>query len=218
MGIHNIDPRQIGFSKETLPGIKEKKNTKPSDEPKLGNGFTSTDQTTPLQGYTQKGQAVSEEVAMNPKVNAAQLKVTIQREIWDQTYALLKQFAEEKGDGSLLDSTLQDMARFTGNARDPLGLASYFAENPQDWEKVQNGGIPNYFNVENTSERILDIWVPYYNESEDIEEWLTQTKNLIGQAYDEVSQMVGGGLPQLVQDTRAYVMNALEEFAAGYRE
>jgi len=26
-----------------------------------------------------------------------------------------------------------------------------------------------------------------------------------------------GGLPQLVEITRAYVMNALEEFAAGYR-
>ncbi len=70
--------------------------------------------------------------------------------------------------------------------------------------------------MENTARRILDIWLPYYIESEDIEEWLIQTKNLIGQAYDEVSQMVGG-LPQLVQDTRAYVMNALEEFAASYR-
>jgi|GEM_PF-1691443 len=216
MDIHNIDLRHIGFSKETHPGIKEKKNTKPSDEPKSGNEFTPSDQAAPLKGYNPEGQAVSETGAVNPKVNAAQLKLTIQREIRDQTYALLKQFAEEKGDGSLLDSALQDMARFTGNALDPLGLASYFAEHPQDWEKVQSGGIPNYFNVENTAQRILNIWAPYYNESEDIEEWLTQTKNLIGQAYDEVSQMVGG-LPQLVQDTRAYVMNALEEFAAGYR-
>ncbi len=143
MDIHNIDPCHIGFSKETLPVIKEKKNTDPSDEPKSGNGIIPSGQAAPLQEYNQKSQAVSESGAVNPKVNAAQLKVTIQREIWDQAYALLKQFAEEKGDGSLLDSALQDMVRFTGNARDPLGLASYFAKNPQDWEKVQSGGIRN---------------------------------------------------------------------------
>lgn len=164
------------------------------------------------QGYDRNGVSVETNRSSQSNLNTAQLRQSIRKEVWDQAYTLLQQYAGENQSTDLLASGLEDLVESTGNSEDPLELGAYFAENPQDWEKVQSGEIPDYFNIENTAQRILDLWMPLYNESDNVETWVSDVKDLIGQAYDEVSGMVGG-LPQLVQDTREYIMNTLDEFA-----
>jgi len=91
-------------------------------------------------------------------------------------------------------------------------LADYLKEHPGDLEKAANGQVPEYFGVEATGQRILDIWLPGYDGQSDRAAWVKEAKGYIQQAYDEVASMFGG-LPQLVLDTREYVMERLDEFA-----
>ncbi len=169
-----------------------------------------------VNGYNRSGEAVEGSSETGRKPNVAELKAAIKQEISRQTAFLLEQAAFKQGRGSELDQLLKKLGERTGDIEDPLGLGKYFKDNPEDWETVQNGGIPDYFNVQNTAQRILDIWLPGYDGTEDVDEWAARTKNFIGQAYGEVSQLVGN-LPDIVRDTREYIMNALDQFAAERR-
>ena len=133
------------------------------------------------------------------------------KEIWEQTYALLKEYTAQMGTAAEFEKGMEEAVLSSGNENDPLGLGAYFAENPDALEQVQNGEIPDYFNVENTGDRILDIWLSEFNGEADVNEFTDQVKEYINQAYSEVSSMFGG-LPQLVQDTQQYVMQQLDNF------
>lgn len=183
----------------------EEKN-KRSDSVQLGGGSTSS-----VSAYNQNSATTEVTQEEETEKSALVLKHQIQKEIWNQAYTLLKSYSEGSNSSSLLDDALAKFVEDGADPDDPIGLNAYYAANPADWEKVQNGEIPDYFNVENTASRIMKIWIgdgPTENTSA---ETLESIKDYIGQAYDEVAKMVGG-LPQLVQDTRAYIENQLDQW------
>jgi len=143
--------------------------------------------------------------------NASHLEM-IMKEIWEQTYALLQEVTEKLGSLDKFEKGMLEAAAFTGDVNDPLKLGAFFAENPDALEKVKNGEIPDYFNVENTGDRILDIWLSDYDVETSVEEFVELVRNYINKAYSQVSGMFSG-LPQLVQDTKEYVMRELDAFA-----
>ena len=96
--------------------------------------------------------------------------------------------------------------------KDSLGI--FFKENPEAAEEVSRGEIPDYFNVDNTARRILDIYFNHYSEGEDKEGFVERAKGIIEQAYGEVAGIVGD-LPGIVLETREKVMEILDRFAAG---
>ena len=93
-----------------------------------------------------------------------------------------------------------------------LGL--FFEKSPEAVEQVVRGEIPEYFNVENTARRILNIYFSQYKEGEDKEAFAERAKSIIVQAYGDVVGIVGD-LPEIVLETRSKVMQILEEFANG---
>jgi len=93
-------------------------------------------------------------------------------------------------------------------------LRSYFEENPEAVEQISRGEIPDYFNVDNTARRILNIYLPYYREGEDRAAFITRAKTIINQAYSDVENMVGS-LPEIVKATRERIMEMLDRFEKG---
>ena len=95
-------------------------------------------------------------------------------------------------------------------------LATYFNENPEALEEIENGDVPEYWNQENTAKRIFDIVFSGFNKGKetDMDKFYEKSKSMIEQAYSEVEEMVGG-LPTLVTDTKEAVLNGLEQFKDG---
>lgn len=93
-------------------------------------------------------------------------------------------------------------------------LGVFFEENPEAVEQVSRGEIPEYYNVENTACRILDIYFAYYEEGQERTAFVERAKSIIQQAYADVEGMVGT-LPDIVQETREKVMEILDNFANG---
>lgn len=93
-----------------------------------------------------------------------------------------------------------------------LGL--FFEESPEAVEQVVRGEIPEYFNVENTARRILNIYFSQFQEGDDKKAFAERAKSIIEQAYGDVAGIVGD-LPDIVLETRSKVMQILEEFANG---
>ena len=140
-------------------------------------------------------------------VTLASMKIEIQK----QAFALLSSQAKKSGSSDLLQEALARFAELSGNVDDPLGLGDYYTAHPEDWEQVQAGQIPDYFNVENTGQRILSLWMGGYDGQSDPAAWAEGVKDKINQAYGEVSDMVGG-LPDIVKQTQDYIMNQLDAF------
>lgn len=136
---------------------------------------------------------------------------SIKAEIKKQTYVLLRQLSTGEGALPQIEDLFQYGAEVSGNQEDPLGLGAYFTANPEDWEQVQNGIVPDHFNVENTGQRILDIWMGGIDESGDIAAQVEEIKSNINMAYGDVSGMLGG-LPTLVTDTQEWIMGQLDDF------
>ena len=157
----------------------------PSDEP----GADSRAAAPPKEAAGESDEADLNEVAL---VN--QTRLEIRQQIQDQTLSLIRSF--------LLDSP---------ELRESLG--NFFTENPDALKQVAQGEIPDYFNVENTARRILDI---YFNrfDGQDREAFGERARSLIDQAYEEVSALAGG-LPGIVQETRAFINRTLDDFIAG---
>jgi len=103
-------------------------------------------------------------------------------------------------------------AEILAQVKDLLGV--FFEENPEAVEQVSRGEIPEYFNVENTARRILDIYFAYYEEGQERTAFVERAKSIIEQAYADVEGMVGT-LPDIVQQTREKVMEILDTFANG---
>lgn len=93
-------------------------------------------------------------------------------------------------------------------------LGTFFEENPEAAEEISQGIIPEYFNVENTALRILDIYFARYEQGEDKAAFAERAKSIINQAYGDVESIVGG-LPEIVLQTRSKVMEILDIFAQG---
>jgi len=94
-------------------------------------------------------------------------------------------------------------------------LLNFFDENPEAVEEVKNGEIPEYFNVENTAKRILDIYFSRLTENENKSEFVERAKEIIEKAYFEVESLVNSELPEIVLKTRERVFEILDKFAAG---
>lgn len=93
-------------------------------------------------------------------------------------------------------------------------LSTYFNENPEALQDIQNGKIPEYFNEENTARRILNIFFDGYN-GEDRAAFADRAKSIISQAYGDVQTMVGGELPEIVLRTKDLIYEIIESFKNG---
>ncbi len=156
--------------------------------------------------YNQQGK-INYDTNIEPDENPEDIvnRETIRREIWKQTYSLLQEaIAKLRVDANIVQSYDKN-GRPDKKTADPFGVAAYYEEHPEDLKKVQLGIVPDYFNVENTGNRIFNILFPENGAAKDPEALDRAVKN-IGKAYTEVGAMFGDKLPQLVLDTREYVL------------
>ncbi len=167
-------------------------------------------QTTELYGADGKVVQKDEQVQQQETRTAVNREMMM-KEIWEQSYVLLKEITAQLQTGDKLEAALDAAAEITGDKNDALALGKFFAENPEALEQVKNGEVLEYFNVENTGQRILDIWLPGYDESIDLEEWIEKVKKYVERAYGEVSAIFNG-LPDPVMQTKEYVLMKLDEF------
>jgi len=152
--------------------------------------------------YTEKGNKVNKNEEKNSlqkmmgdsTENLAKTKEGIRREIELQTVQLLKKYLEE----------FPEVKR---------NLKEFFENNPEALDQIKVGEIPEYFNVENTAKRILDIYFSRYN-GEDKKTFAERARSIISQAYHEVEQIVGT-LPDIVIQTRDKVYEILDKFSKG---
>ena len=135
-----------------------------------------------------------QEVENNLPENLVKTKEDIRKEIELQTIQLLSKYLDEFPEVK-------------------QSLNEFFVNNPEALEDIEAGKIPEYFNVENTAKRILDIYFSQYN-GEDKKAFVERAKGIISQAYSEVEQMVGT-LPDIVIQTRDKVYEILDKFANG---
>lgn len=139
---------------------------------------------------------------------------SIRQQIFDQIYGALQSAIQQGSLSTQSDNSLATSILQADSSTDPLGLVSFYSNNPDAFDKVKNGEIPDYFNVENTGDRILNTFLSGEN-TEDGSFDVERARQIITQAYDEVGQMFGGKLPQLTLDTKEYVFNRLDEIAQG---
>ncbi|MFC1481282.1 hypothetical protein ACFL6E_03440 [Candidatus Neomarinimicrobiota bacterium] len=115
--------------------------------------------------------------------------------------------AMAKGQAAFLTQASGSVAQ---NSNDTLNMDALKAAMPSDLE-----GLTEYWNKENTAERIFTIALLGFEPGDDREAMAEQAISMISQAYNDVQGMLGGYLPQLVLDTRAAVLDALEQFKGG---
>ncbi|MBN2414161.1 hypothetical protein JXQ31_20975 [candidate division KSB1 bacterium] len=161
--------------------------------------------------YNQKGKVnYNENIDDDDNPEDIEKRESTRKEIWKQTYSLLQEaIAKLRLDAKTVQAYDKN-GRPDEETADPFGVAAYYAEHPEDLKKVQLGIIPDYFNVENTGNRILKIWFPETDSAKDQQDVPGAVKN-IGKAYSEVGAMFGDKLPQLVLDTRDYVLGKVQE-------
>ena len=94
-------------------------------------------------------------------------------------------------------------------------LFGTFIENPKFLEQIEEGTVPEYFNRDNTAKRLLKIYFDHFREGDDRNAFTDRAKKLLSQAYGDVQSLNKGQLPELVNDTRVYVFELLEEFRNG---
>jgi len=212
MQITSVSPYHdpLSKTKDTQEKSKETKRTEYNSE-KLT--FTRMMNERLFEFYNQKGQ-VSQQTEEVVEDNNQDLtdRESIRKEVWRQTYALLQEATARLQTGSK-SASYDKNGRIAGEEMDPFGIGAYYADHPDDWKKVQLGIVPDYFNVENTGKRILDIWMPQDGTAMDAAGVERARQNII-KAYSEVSEMFGNKLPQLVLDTKEYILEKLSEMAA----
>ena len=76
-------------------------------------------------------------------------------------------------------------------------LTGFFEKNPEAVERISKGEIPEYFNVDNTTRRILNIYFSRFEEGQNKEEFVAHAKDIIKQAYGDVEGLVRE-LPEIV--------------------
>jgi len=196
--INNIQSVQSGYGYQQQ-NDKEDKKEQATTKDRVTLGANSQTET-----YDRTGKVNGSE---KPKSLVTLQQIEI--EVAKQAYMLLEEAASTAGGSDQLKDFLSSISGLTGEKEDPLGLGAHFAANPGDLRQVQAGIVPDHFNVENTGQRILDIWKQSLNEETDVNTWVANTKEMISLAYSEVGGMIGS-LPQLVLDTRDYIMQELD--------
>jgi len=126
--------------------------------------------------------------------NIALTKSEIHAQVQEQTVALIRSYLEDAPEAN-------------------ESLRDFFTRHPEAAKDIAKGEIPEYFNVENTGRRILDIYFSQFD-GNDREAFAERARGIIEQAYGEVSELTGG-LPDIVEQTKAYVLETLDKFAAG---
>jgi len=161
--------------------------------------------------YNQKGEVnFSENIEEDEDPADIEKRESIRKEIWKQTYSLLQEATAK------LQVTAKTVQAYDKNGRiyeetaDPFGVAAYYSEHPEDLKKVQLGIVPDYFNAENTGDRILKSWFPE-NQGPKTQNEIERAEKNITKAYSEVSTMFGDKLPQLVLDTKEYILGKVNE-------
>jgi hypothetical protein len=78
-------------------------------------------------------------------------------------------------------------------------------------------GLPEYWNAENTSQRIVDFAVSFYGAFEGAgDEFLSIIRDAIDQGFSQARDMLGelpGAVDDLINETYDLVMNKLDEWA-----
>lgn len=151
----------------------------------------------PVQDYSKNVEKMNESQTQDVE-NQQDLKGGTKEEIREQikmqTIALLSQYMSKNPE--LKDS-----------------MSQFFNDNPTAAVEIAQGKIPEYFNVDNTAKRIVDIYFNRYDGG-DRKAFVERAKNIISQAYNEVGGDVGT-LPDIVYQTRNKVMEILDKFAQG---
>lgn len=75
--------------------------------------------------------------------------------------------------------------------------------------------LADYWNKENTAQRIFTIAMMGYEEGMDRADFAERANSIVKQAYGDVGMTIGGNFPQLVLDTRQAVFDAIDQFANG---
>ena len=199
-----------GFATPIQPQKKESSEKSEEKEEKKDRVDLKKDASQVL-GYSSKGEVASVKSGTSNKPMVTQYQ--IKKEIWSQAYTLLKAYSEKSGTLSGFEEGMAKILSAGNDSEDPIGLNAYYNAHPEDWQQVQRGEIPDYFNMENTGERILQIWVGDGSAGSMSASQLKDIKDYIGQAYGDVSKMLGG-LPGLVTDTQDYINNRLDALIA----
>jgi len=161
--------------------------------------------------YNQKGQvSYGEKIEQDENPVDIDKRESIRKEIWKQTYSLLQEATAKLQVNVENVQTYDKNGHSNDKAEDPFGVAAYYSEHPEDLKKVQLGIVPDYFKVKNTGDRILKIWFPE-NGGPKEKDAIERAENNIGKAYSEVGTMFGNKLPQIVLDTREYVLGKVKE-------
>ena len=115
--------------------------------------------------------------------------------------------------GTLLDSYLETKKVID----EQLALLADVFKAPQMGmdQTAALAGVPEYWNKENTAQRIFSIALMRYEEGSDREQFADKAIAMVEQAYSDVRSMLGFEFPELVTDTRQTVLDALEQFMGG---
>lgn len=135
-------------------------------------------------------------------VHSAVLYNGILKQIKEQTLEMLKTGIPGKISEQFQGKTIE-------------ALNEFFVSEPGAIKEVQKGSVPEYWNVENTGRRIVDIALAGFSEGMDREEFYERAKGLITGAYDDVHSMLSFDYPELVKNTREAVLAALDQFKEG---
>jgi gas vesicle protein len=91
------------------------------------------------------------------------------------------------------------------------------ADEMEDVDKTSELAIPEYWNAENTSQRIVDFALQFYDAFEGAgEDFLAMIKGAIENGFAEAKEMLGDlpdPISQLVSDTHDLVMQKLDKWA-----
>jgi hypothetical protein len=124
------------------------------------------------------------------------------------------QFSQDES-GTLLDAFLETKKIIKEQVALLSGPEVFGAPESGEAEEAVTDGVPEYWNKENTAQRIFSIVMMGYQEGSDREEFADKALEMVKQAYNDVGSAMGSAFPQLVTDTREAVLDALQQFRDG---
>ena len=157
-----------------------------------------------VQVYDKRGKVAGDsKVAPGESRHASAILYDLKIQIQKQTRISLLRYSAEA-------ASISDRRDKPDDLQHDFGLSARFVAHPEEWQQVQRGEIPRYFNVENTAKRILDILIAGNEPDKGSQKWWNRKRDLLEKAYGEVKQGFGG-LPDIVKETREYVLEQLLE-------
>ena len=111
---------------------------------------------------------------------------------------------------SYLSRQYQIRAEYDNAAAEPQGAAKFAAT-----QGKSTAELTEYWNRENTAQRIFDIALLGYEKGLDRQEFAQKAIAIVEQAYIDVGSVIGIEFPDVVLETRKSVLDALEQFSEG---